>query len=114
MRLINHTRGVILAEDIFVANTFFPRIKGLIGREFLLPGQAIILEPCNSIHTFFMRFPIDVLFVNRDYGVIKTILNLCPNRVSSICWHSARVIELPAGKINSTNTQLQDYLELLE
>ncbi|MDD5692812.1 MAG: DUF192 domain-containing protein [Candidatus Omnitrophica bacterium] len=112
MRLINHTKGVVLAEDIFVARSFFSKIKGLIGRKLLLPGQGIILEPCNSIHTFFMRFPIDVLFVNRKYRVIKAIPDFYPNKISLIYWRSARVIELPAGTIKSTDTQLQDYLEI--
>lgn len=114
MRLINNTKGVVLAEDVFVARSLFHRIKGLIGRKLLLPGQGIILEPCNSIHTFFMRFPIDVLFVNREYRIIELIPDFCPNRISLIYWRSAKVIELPAGKIKSTNTQLQDCLKLSE
>ncbi|MDP2928216.1 MAG: DUF192 domain-containing protein, partial [Candidatus Omnitrophota bacterium] len=98
MRLINQTKNTVLAEDVFIANTPFKRIKGLLGRKVFLPNQAIILDPCNSVHTFFMRFAIDILFVDKDYKVIKAILKLDPNRITRIYWQAIRVIELPAGK----------------
>lgn len=113
MRLINQTKNVILAEDVFIANTFFARVKGLLGRKVFLPNQAIILDPCNSVHTFFMRFPIDILFIGKDYKVIKTLPNLNPNRISHMYWHSSKVIELPAGRLSLTNTQAKDQLQLL-
>jgi len=114
MRLINQTRNVVLADDIFIARTIFARIKGLLGRKVLLPNQAIILDPCNSVHTFFMRFPIDLLFVDKDYKIIQAIPGFHPNRVSSIYWKSSKVIELPAGKLNLTNTQIKDQLQFLD
>ncbi len=113
MRLINQTQNTILAEDVFIADTPFKRIKGLLGRKNFPPGEAIILDPCNSIHTFFMHFPIDVLFVDKNYKALKTLHNLNPNRISRIYWFANKVIELPAGKLNLTNTQAQDQLQLL-
>ena len=114
MRLINQTKNTILAQDVFIANTPFKRIKGLLGRKVFLSGQAIILEPCNSVHTFFMRFPIDILFVDKNYKVIEAIPKLNPNRISRIYWHSNRAIELPAERLNLTNTQAKDQLQLLD
>ncbi|HNW39399.1 MAG TPA: DUF192 domain-containing protein [Candidatus Omnitrophota bacterium] len=114
MRLINQTKNTILAEDVLVAGTPFKRIKGLLGKKVFLPDQAIILAPCNSIHTFFMRFAIDVIFVDNDYKVIKVLTRFNPNRFSSICWNSSITIELPAGKLVATNTQVQDQLKLLD
>ena len=113
MRLINQTKNTILAEDIYLANLPFKRIRGLLGRKVFLPEQAIILEPCNSVHTFFMHFPIDILFLDKNYKVIKVLPKFNPNRISNIYWHSKRVIELPTGKINLTNTQISDQLQLL-
>ncbi|MDO8488677.1 MAG: DUF192 domain-containing protein [Candidatus Omnitrophota bacterium] len=113
MRLINQTKNTILAEDVFIANTLFKRIKGLLGKKVFLPNQAIILDPCNSIHTFFMRFSIDVIFVDKDYKVIKIIPQLNPNKISRIYWHASRVIELPSGMLNLTHTQAEDQLQLL-
>jgi len=113
MRLINQTKNTVLAKDVFIAKTPFLRIKGLLGRKTFPAGQAIILEPCNSIHTFFMRFPIDVVFVDKNYKIINALPGLNPNRISRIYWRSCRVIELPAGILNLTNTQVQDQLQLL-
>ena len=113
MRLINQTKNTVLAEDVFFANTFLKRIKGLLGKKVFLASQAIILDPCNSVHTFFMRFAIDVLFVDKDYKVIKVLPKLNPNRITRIYWHSSRVIELPAGRLSLANTQVEDQLQLL-
>jgi hypothetical protein len=114
MRLINQTKNTVLAEDIFIANTPWPRIKGLLGKKVLLPNQAIILDPCNSVHTFFMRFPIGILFLDKNYKVVRDISRLGPNRITRIYWHSNRVVELPVGKLELTNTQIGDQLQLLE
>ena len=112
MRLINQTKNIVLAEDVFIANTPFARMKGLLGRKIFTRGQAIILDPCNSVHTFFMRFAVDILFVDKDYKVVKALPKLDPNRISRIYWHSSRVIELPAGRLNLTNTLVKDQLQL--
>lgn len=114
MRLINQTKNTVLAEDVFIAGTPFKRIKGLLGKKIFLPNQAIILEPCNSVHTFFMHFAIDILFVDKDYKVVKVLSGLAPNRITPIYWHSSRVIELPAGRLSLTSTQAKDQLQLLD
>ncbi len=114
MRLINQTKNVVLAEDLFIADTIFTRIKGLLGRSMLLPNQALILDPCNAVHTFFMRFPIDILFLDKENRVIKAISDLRPNRVSRTYWKAKRVVELPAGRLILTNTGTKDQLEILD
>lgn len=114
MRLINITKNTTLAQDVYLAKTVFSRIKGLLGRKIFPPGQAVILDPCDAVHTFFMHFAIDILFIGKDYKVIKTIASLKPNQATFICWRSRRVIELPAGTLKLTNTQAGDQLQLLE
>jgi uncharacterized protein len=114
MRLINQTKNTVLAENVFICTTLLQRAKGLLGKKSLLPGQAILLSPCNSVHTFFMRFDIDVLFVDKDYRVIKTVSTLKPGRITPAYWRACKVIELPAAKINLSNTQANDQLQLLD
>jgi uncharacterized membrane protein (UPF0127 family) len=112
MRIINKTNSAILAEDVVVADAPLKRMSGLLGRKDFYKGQALILKPCNSMHTFFMRFPIDVLFVDKDNRVVKALSNLRPFRISGIYLSSAFIIELPSGTILSTKTQENDTLLL--
>lgn len=114
MRLINETKNTALAEDVFIANTPFKRIKGLLGKKVFPCGQAIILEPCNCVHTFFMHFSIDVLFVDKNYRVIKALPSLHPNKISRIYWHAHKVIELPAGVIIATGTSESDLVKICQ
>ncbi|MBP7835981.1 MAG: DUF192 domain-containing protein [Candidatus Omnitrophica bacterium] len=112
MKIINQTRNTILAQDTFVADTFLKRICGLLGKKELSPGQALILNPGNSIHTCFMRFSIDVLFIDKNNRILHSIADLRPFRFSPLFFKSRRVIELPAGTIRSTSTNTGDKLIL--
>ena len=110
MQIINRSKNTILAKEAIVADTLFKRIKGLLGKRAFQQGQALIIKPCNSIHTFFMRFSIDVLFVDKNNRAMKAISAFPPFRLSNIYFNSAFVIELPAGTINSTSTSEGDLL----
>jgi uncharacterized membrane protein (UPF0127 family) len=114
MKIINKTKNTVLAEDAVAADTVFSRLKGLLGRKAFIKGEALIITPCNSIHTFFMRFPIDVLFVDKNNKIVKVLAQLSPFRFSKLYWKSKTVVELPSGKINSTQTQYGDSLQLLD
>ncbi len=110
MRIINKTKDFVLAEEGHFANTMFTRIKGLLGKKALPIGQALILARCNSIHTMFMKFPIDVLFVDKDYRVIKIITSFAPFRISGIYLRASFTIELPAGIVESSSTSVGDII----
>lgn len=112
MKIFNKTKNIILAQRVNIAATILARAKGLLGRKSFLPEEALVLKPCNSIHTFFMHFPIDVLFISKDNRVIKAISSLKPFRITSVYLRSAFVIELPAGTIISTSTQEDDLVSL--
>lgn len=112
MKLINKTKNTVLAQEVTTAGTLFKRMKGLLGQRNMAKGSALLLRPCNSVHTFFMRFPIDVLFIGKDNRVIKTISALKPFRITNICFRADFVIELPGGIINSTLTSQGDILSL--
>jgi len=112
MRVINKTKNTILARDAVVAQRLIPRTKGLLDRTTFKLGEGLIIKPCKSVHTYFMLFPIDVLFVNKENKVIRAISNLQPFRVTAIVFKAAYVIELPAGTLQRTDTVESDLLLL--
>ncbi|MCX5695858.1 MAG: DUF192 domain-containing protein [Candidatus Omnitrophica bacterium] len=112
MKIFNATRKTLLADNAIMADTFLKRAKGLLGKREFHYGQALVLNPCNSVHTCFMRFPIDLLFVSKNNTVIKAIPKLMPFRLSPISAQSRFVIELPLGTIKFTSTGLGDQLIL--
>jgi uncharacterized protein len=109
MRLINKSKNTLLAEEIILADSLFKRMRGLLGRKELAEDSALLL---NSIHTIFMRFSIDVLFVDKECRVIKAISALKPFNISKIYLSAKFAIELPVGTINSTSTSSGDILSL--
>lgn len=111
-RVRNATRDTLLADASDRASNPFSRGKGLIGRKTLLRGEGLIIQPCNSIVMFFMRFPLDVVFVDADGNVCHLLREIKPWRASSIVRQSKFVVELPAGTIKSTSTELGDKIEI--
>lgn len=110
MQIANKTKNTILAQNAVIANTILNRMKGLLGRKDFKEGEALVLKPCNSVHTFFMSLPIDVVFVDSDNKVVKTISAMPPFRLSRIYFKARLAIELPAGRIAKTSTQPGDFL----
>jgi len=90
--------GQTIADTIETAFDSASRRRGLLGRDAFAPGSAMIIAPCNSIHTFFMRFPIDAAFVDRQGVVLKASAELVPWRVA-LSLRAFAVIELPAGTL---------------
>jgi uncharacterized membrane protein (UPF0127 family) len=113
MKLINITNGAVLADVIQVASDFKTRLKGLIGRKSLKAGEALIIQPCSSVHTCFMSFPIDVIFLNSELYILRAINNLQPYRFSPIVAGSRMVVELPAGRLAAAQTGLGHQLKLV-
>lgn len=108
MALVNSSRNAILAEHIIIADSLFSRMKGLLGKDKLCLQHALILRPCNAIHTFFMRFSIDCLFVDKHNRIVKIISDFKPWHISRPYPKSRFVVELPAGTIAATNTREGD------
>ncbi len=111
IEVYNTTRGKVLAQAATRANTLWSRMKGLLGREELGEGEGLVIDPCNAIHTFFMRFPIDVLFVDRGGRIVRTVERLRPFRVTGIVFAAQCVVELPAGVVEGTATSVGDLVE---
>ena len=100
---------VVLAEQVEQAFSFFRRLKGLMGRSFLPVGKAMLLKPCPQIHTCFMRFAIDVLFLDKQGKVVHIIENMPPWRFSPIVARAAQTLELPGGVLQG-RVQVGDQL----
>lgn len=90
---------VCVAGRAEMANTFSSRLIGLLGRDSLAPGSALVLKPSGLIHTAFMRFPIDVIFLDGRQRVVATAAHLQPFRIAWGGWHARMAVELPAGTI---------------
>ena len=110
MRIINKIRGIPLAQNAIVAKTPLKRMIGLLSRRQFEQGEALIIKPCNSIHTFFMHFAIDAIFVDSNNRIIKSIRSMQPFRISGIYLNALFCIELPAGSLEKTSTQTGDYI----
>jgi uncharacterized membrane protein (UPF0127 family) len=114
IHIVNQTRSQIVADNAELARTFVTRGLGLMGRTALPTGYALIIFPEWSIHTFFMRIPIDVLFVDRDDRVVALREAMPPNRpfAGVAPWRGHYVVELPAGVIRATGTTAGDQLNI--
>jgi uncharacterized membrane protein (UPF0127 family) len=114
MKIINQTRNTVLADKARIADSFLARLIGLLNCSGLDQGQALVLAPSNSIHSFFMRFTFDAIFLNRDQQVIALIPGFKPFRISQVYFKAISTIELPAGTIHASKTQLQDEIKIQE
>jgi uncharacterized membrane protein (UPF0127 family) len=109
-RAVNVTRDVVLADQLEVADSFWKRFVGLLGRSRLPMGGGLLITRCSSVHTLAMAFPLDVLHLD-DAGRVRAIIpSMQPWRVGPWVRGSTKVLELPGGASNGT--QLGDTIEL--
>jgi len=113
VRVVNESRGNVLAVQAEVARSFGRRLKGLLLRRGLSPSEGLVIEPCNAIHTFFMLFPIDAVFYDFAGRVVAIFPHLVPFRWTPFVREAQGVVELPAGKVAATGTQPGDRLAFL-
>jgi uncharacterized protein len=111
---LNRTRQAYLATRLRVAETHWSRFRGLMcsdARDFP-PGQGLWIVPCHGVHTFAMRFPIDVIYLDGDKVVIHLEENLKPWRLAPVRLRAASVLELPDRTLISTRTAIGDEIEI--
>ena len=113
-KLRNARSGFWLANELMVTKNFWQAAKGLLGQQGLAPGAGLYIAPCQSIHSWFMQFPFDAIFVDGNWRVLHLIHSMPPFRISAFVWHARGVVELPAGVILATDTRKGDLLEFLE
>ncbi|MDF2521859.1 MAG: hypothetical protein K0R84_2487 [Clostridia bacterium] len=108
--LYNVSKDNLVLEKLKLADGFFSKFKGLMGAKKLNKSEGLMLLSCNSIHTCFMRFPIDVVFLNMDYEVIALKERLQPWRFVNFVKKAYITVEMPEGTIENKQVQVGDLL----
>ena len=110
----NAARNTTLGEAIAVAATAAQRVRGLLGKECLEDGHGLLFKNCASLHTFFMTFPIDIIYADRKGKVLKVAPRVKPFKLIAAPMRAFYAIELPEGAIERSNTLAGDMLILDE
>ncbi len=108
----NRTKLTSLGDRVRIARSFWDRGRGLMFRAGLDEGTGLVIDPCSSIHTMWMRFPLDVLYVSEDGSVLRADSKMKPWRIGPLFVRGRYVIELPPGTIDRSHTEMGDNLEL--
>jgi uncharacterized protein len=102
--------NTVVGHQVQIAESFLDKLIGLMGRRHMHFGTGLLLRPCSSIHTCFMRMPIDVLYINKDRKVLAIDKVLKPWRVGKIKFGTTMVIELPPGTAAASGIEVGDRL----
>ena len=114
MKIFNRSKGTIVAEKAEIADTVLSRLIGLLNRSSLHSDEALVITQCRSIHMFFMRFPIDVIFIDKNKVIIGLVKRILPFCMSPYFWRASSAIEVAAGTIEQTKVGKGDQLEFRE
>ena len=112
MRIENLTRGTLIVSNAHEARSFSEKLFGLMGQAAMPQTSALIIYHTNWIHTFWMRFDLDLIYIDDRQRVVGLTPALAPNRVDQPFWSAKHVIELNAGLIQASQTQIGDQLKL--
>jgi uncharacterized membrane protein (UPF0127 family) len=107
----NLTRNTVLADAAEIADTSAKRRTGLLKHDRLDSGQGLWIVPCESVHSFFMKFAIDLVYLDRNHKVRKVRSRMMPWCLSA-CLTAHSILELPAGTVESTCTEAGDQLQI--
>ena len=112
MRIVNARTNQAIATAVEMADTRATRRRGLLGRDRLDPGAGLMLAPCFMIHTAFMRFPIDVVFLDR-YGFVIRVVRSLPAWRMAVAPGARMTLELPSGAVGNCDVRVGDHLYLV-
>jgi len=108
----NVTRNTVLVEHGQVANNFWTQFRGLMGVRQLPAGNGLLLSHCDSVHTHFMRMPIDVLYVGADHRIVDIDPAMKPWRIGRQRKRASSILELPSGTVAHTQSAIGDQLKI--
>ena len=114
MKLLNKTNNTIISENVIIADTFFKRLKGLMFSKELPDEKSLLILPCNEIHTFNMKYSIDVLYLDKNNNILAIDEDMKPGRIGRRVKESAAVVELPMGKIKKEGIEAGQTVEFLK
>ncbi len=114
LKVFNHLRSILLVEELILALDPWRRLRGLLGRPPLEPSQGILIRPCKGVHTCFMGYAIDVIFLDRRGCVVALRADLRPWRLTALIGEAYCVLELPAGRAAATHTAPGEILRFEE
>lgn len=109
----NITKNKIIVDNGYMANTFLTRLKGLLGKREIEDNEGICIYPCKSVHTFFMQFPIDIVFIDRDNKIIHITENLRHYRISKYVKNAEYVIEIGGSKSKKKDIEVGDEIDII-
>jgi uncharacterized membrane protein (UPF0127 family) len=112
LRIWNPVRNTVLVKRVRVARSHWDRAVGLLGKRTAIEGEGLLLPGTRAIHTFGMRFPIDVIYLDPANRVLCTLSALPPNRFGPFHWGVQSVLELSSGAIARSRTQVGDFLRM--
>jgi uncharacterized membrane protein (UPF0127 family) len=104
--------GKVIADKARIAQDYKSRSIGLLCRKSLKDGEALLIKPCNSIHTLFMHFPIDVAFLNKRGKVVGIIKGMGPWRLASCIFKGYMTLEMPIGTIEKYSIKIEDFITI--
>jgi uncharacterized membrane protein (UPF0127 family) len=110
---VRNAAGEVVCERCEIPKSSFARMRGLLGRDGLEPGSGMLIDAAPSVHMFFMRFPIDVIFLDRDWTVVRVVRSLKPWRVAG-ARRAVAALEVPAGAAAEAGVEKGDVLVLEE
>ncbi|GAA0182626.1 hypothetical protein SH2C18_49720 [Clostridium sediminicola] len=111
--LKNKGNNNIIVQNVIEANTFFKRLKGLMFTKELSPQSALYIYPCNGIHTYFMNYTIDVLYLDINNIILAIDENMKPGRMGKIQKNAVAVVELLGGKVKDSAIEVGQAVEFL-
>ena len=112
MKITNISKNTIIGSNINIANTFYKRLIGLMFKKSINKDEGLLISPCNSIHMFFMKFSIDVIFIDKNDKILYVLEDFKPWRISKIVLGSKYVLELPPKTIKNTLTTIGDIIKI--
>lgn len=111
--VVNRTRTTVVGRRIEVADTFLTRLVGLLGRSQIDSDCGLLIQPSSGVHTFGMRFPIDVIALDRQLRVRAFWNSLRPWRTSDVSWKTHAILELAPNHLQACHCEIGDQLEIV-